>query len=305
MLTHFGTASLKPFWESSVVCIGTFDGVHRGHAHVIGRAVSLAHESEQPCALVTFDRHPAQVLRPATRPPILATLEQNLRQFRTLGVSICLILPFDQSLAQTEAAEFANHVFDECLRAKRIVAGHDFAFGKDRGGTPEWLRSRYDTEIVPPFSPEGTRISSSMIREAVASGQVERACEALGRPFALAGVVVKGQQLGRTLGFPTANLARSSEQVVPGDGVYAGWAHIDGRVFAAATSVGMRPTVGGTQRTVEAYLLDYPGEEIYGRAMELSFVTRLRPEMHFGTVEEMVVQMHEDVRQTRERLHFS
>lgn len=305
MLTHFGTATLKPFWESSVVCIGTFDGVHRGHSHVISRAVTLAHEAEQPCALVTFDRHPAQVLRPATRPPILATLEQNLRQFRALGVSVCLILPFDQALAQTEAGDFSTHVFDECLRAKRIVVGHDFAFGKDRRGTPEWLASRYETEVVPPYAPEGTRISSSIIREAVATGQIERANESLGRPFALAGVVVKGQQLGRTLGFPTANLARSSEQVVPGDGVYAGWAHIDGRVFAAATSVGMRPTVDGKDRTVEAFLLDYPGDDIYGRAMELSFVTRIRPEMHFPSLDDMVKQMHEDVRQTRERLHFS
>jgi len=304
MLTHFGTATLVPFWEASVVCVGTFDGVHRGHAHVIETAVRNALTQKLPCALVTFDRHPAQVLRPESRPPVLGTLEQNLRVIRSLGVSVCVILPFDRAMAETPAERFAEEIFDRHLRARQVVIGHDFAFGHHRRGTPEWLSAHYDTVVVPPYAPEGQRISSTAIRELVASGQVESAAKALGRPFALAGVVVPGQQLGRKLGFPTANLARSLEQVVPADGIYAGWAHIDGRVFAAATSIGVRPTVGGEDRTVEAYLLDYPGDEIYGRAMEISFVHRLRPEMKFDSVEELVHQMHEDVRHVREKLNF-
>ena len=302
MLTHFGRIHLRPEWKESVVCIGTFDGVHRGHQEVIQTAVAEAARHEIPCALVTFDRHPASTLAPDRNPASIATLEQNLRAFRQMGVGIALVLPFDADMATKTAETFAAEILDDALCARHLVVGHDFALGRGRAGTGEWLAQRYDNQIVPPYLIDGQRVSSTAIRVAIAEGRVEDAAQWLGRPYALAGVVVGGQRLGRQLGYPTANLARPGDQILPADGVYATWVHLEGRAYRGATSIGMRPAVQGTHRTVETYLLDYEGAAFYGEALEVQFVRRIRPEANFDSLEALTAQIAADVAEARVHL---
>lgn len=297
MQVHFGTELLVPEWEGAVACIGTFDGVHLGHREVIGTAVAKGRELEMPVAIVTFDRHPAMVLRPEKCPKPISSIAGNIRIFESLGAALALILPFDLTLSQTSASDFFRSVLTERLRAATVVVGHDFAFGHNREGTADWLRARIDTTVVPPFMEDGVRVSSSRIREAISQGDFETANRLLGRSWAMAGIVVAGEKLGRTLGYPTLNLARSFDQILPPDGIYAGRCETPFGDFKAAISVGFRPTVGGERRTIEAYLLDYPGEPLYGRAVLLRFVQRVRDEARFDSLEGLKEQIGRDVEQ--------
>ncbi len=299
MLVHFGVDLVEAEWESSVVCIGTFDGVHHGHQALIRQAVSRAREMEQPSVLVTFDRHPSAILNPAKKPPSIGTLEQNVRQFRSLGVSACVILPFTRELMEKSASDFLQEILVGKLKAQRLVVGYDFALGHGREGTTTWLAERIPTDIIEPVELDGERVSSSAIRAAILEGEIERANHLLSRRFALTGVVVAGQKLGRQLGFPTLNLARSSDQVIPRDGVYAGVCETSQGVFAAAISVGYRPAVNGQHRTVEAYLLDFPNTEIYSETVQLYFTHRLRDEVGFESLESLRSQIESDVQKVR------
>src|SRR5687767_14656892 len=261
MQAHFGTASLRPEWPAAVVCIGTFDGVHLGHRAVIATAVELAVASDLPAVLVTFDRHPAATLAPERCPESIGSLAANLREFDRIGVAVCIVLPFDRALSETSATDFLERILKRQLKAASVVVGHDFALGHDREGTPEWLAERIPTEVLPPFKVDGDRVSSSAIRASVAEGRLEDAARWLGCAFEVEGVVVAGQKLGRTIGFPTINLARSGNQVTPADGIYAGRCMIGKKTYAAAISVGVRPAVGAGPRTMEAFLLDYHGQD--------------------------------------------
>lgn len=299
MRSCFGTDSLQPGWSGSTVGVGVFDGVHVGHQAVLRAAVADARAASRPAVLVTFDRHPARVLRPDAAPPMVATLGQNLRAFEQCGIDIALVLAFDERLAATPAKAFFDGVLLGLLRAESVVVGHDFAFGHAREGTPAWLRERIPTTVVPPFEAGGSRVSSTQIRAAVASGEVELAARMLGRPYALVGCVVPGQRLGRTLGYPTANLAPVARQVQPGEGVYAGRAHTPWGSFSAAVSVGGRPTIEGVGQATEAYLLDYPGHDLYGRIVELELWERLRGQAKFESLDALREQMALDVQSTR------
>lgn len=302
MLVRFGADALGAEWPACVVCVGTFDGVHLGHQRVISAAVEAARKAELPAVVLTFDRHPMAVLAPDRCPPAVGTLGVDLDQFRNLGVAAVVVLRFDAALANTSAEEFFEAILVQRLRAEQVVVGHDFAFGKGRAGTPDWLESRIPTSTVPPFQIDGERVSSSRIRQAIADGNVETATRLLGRPWILEGIVVSGQKLGRTLGFPTVNLAQAGPQVLPRDGVYAGRAEApDGR-YGAAIGVGVRPTVGGGPRTIEAFLLDYSGEDLYGAPIQLSFCQRLRDEAKFDSVEALKAQMELDVQRTKSLL---
>ncbi|MBC8066315.1 MAG: riboflavin biosynthesis protein RibF [Chlorobia bacterium] len=295
MQVHFGEELLRAEWTDAVGCLGTFDGVHLGHQQVISTAVSRAREKGLPCVLITFDRHPAAVLAPEKCPKAIAPLSSNLKAFESLGVSVALILPFTQSLSETTAQAFLDEVFIGEAKTRHLVVGHDFAFGKGREGTTDWLQAKIDTEIVPPFEMDGQRVSSSAIRRSIEVGDMIPAKKWLGRPFSLNGIVVAGQRLGRQLGFPTVNLARSYDGVVPQDGIYSGFAHTSLGGFRAAISIGMRPTVDGNHRTIEAYLLNYPGTEIYGTSVDLEFYRRLRNEERFDSLDDLKIQMARDV----------
>jgi riboflavin kinase / FMN adenylyltransferase len=295
MQVHFGEELIRAEWPKSVACIGTFDGVHLGHREVISTAVARAGERGLPGMLVTFDRHPAAILAPERCPKAIAPLVSNLKQFEALGVSLALILPFTKALSETTAQEFLDHVLIGELKSELLVVGHDFAFGKGREGTPEWLKPRIETEVVPPFEMDAHRVSSSEIRTLIQAGSVELARRLLGRPFAIHGSVVGGDKLGRKLGFPTVNIARSYDGVLPMDGVYSGIAHTSKGTFQAAISIGFRPTVAGAVRVLEAFLLEFPNVEIYGSSVDLEFHHRLREQAKFDSLEALKDQMARDI----------
>jgi riboflavin kinase/FMN adenylyltransferase len=297
MVVHFGIDLFEPEWAAADVCIGTFDGVHLGHQQVVRTAVQKARAAEKACVLVTFDRHPAAVLAPHKKPPAVATLDQNLRVFRSLGVPVSIVLHFDEALASVTAQKFLEEILIAKLRADEVVIGHDFAMGKGREGDTKWLADRIATTVVPPFELSGQRVSSTSVRYAIAEGDVVTARSLLGRPFAIQGVVVPGQKLGRQLGFPTINIARSSHLVDPANGIYAGWCRTEVGDFAAAASIGVRPAVGAGPRTTEAYLIDFPGNELYGSAVELYLLDRLRDEQHFESLERLKDQIELDVQE--------
>lgn len=297
MQVHFGTELVRAEWPHSITCVGTFDGVHLGHQAVIREAVQHAMRAELPCCLVTFDRHPAHILAPAKCPRAISSLSSNLEHFREMGVSIAVILAFDAALSRTSAQDFLDGILIGKLRTNEIVVGHDFALGHGREGTPEWLGRHLPTHVIPPFEMDGRRVSSSDIRRALEDGRIEDATKWLGRSFEIEGVVVGGQKLGRQLGFPTANLARSFDQILPADGVYACWADCSLGRFPAAVSIGLRPAVGGGDRTIEAYLLNFDGSSLYGRTLHLEFVRRLRREEDFPTLEDLKEQMARDIDQ--------
>jgi len=302
MQVHFGVGLLRAEWRKAIACVGTFDGVHMGHQAVISEAVAQARRDELPCVLVTFDRHPAAILAPSRCPKTVAGLQENLQVFERLGASATVVLPFDAELSRMSAERFLREILIGAIKASSIVVGHDFAMGNGREGTADWLAARVPTSVVPPFEIDGVRVSSSAIRKAVSEGRMPDAARLLGRPFALSGVVVGGQKLGRQLGFPTANIARSFDQVMPADGIYAGWLSVSQGRYKAAVSIGVRPAVGGSDRSVEAYLLDYPGDSLYGMSVKLELVLRLREERNFPTLEELVCQIERDVEETRQKL---
>lgn len=299
MQVHFGVELLAAEWPHSVACIGTFDGVHLGHQEVIRTAVRQAHEQESPCVLVTFDRHPAHVLAPTRCPKPVASLSSNLSAFESLGVAVAVVLPFDYELSQTSAEDFFTQILLDRIKAQAIVVGHDFAFGHNRVGTAGWLQERIRTTVVPPFEIDQRRVSSSEIRRDVAAGRVEEAARLLGRPFSIPGVVVSGQKLGRQLGFPTANLARSFDQVLPAHGIYSGEFLCPIGRFRAAVNIGTRPAVGGTSVTIEAYLLDYPGDSLYGISANLELHSRVREERNFESLDALKAQIALDVEMIR------
>lgn len=303
MQIHFGVELLQAEWPEAVVCIGTFDGVHQGHRAVILTAAKVAAEKELPLIVLTFDRHPAKVLNPGKAPQAVAPLSVNLREFEKLGVGLVVILPFNAWLSRMSAEDFLQQILRTKLRAGALVVGHDFALGNGREGTTEWLAERIATTVVEPFLVDGERVSSSVVRSSVQSGEVALAGKYLGRPFELHGFVVGGQKLGRTLGFPTANIARSMDQVLPTDGVYAATFECSKGCFKAALAIGTRPAVGGGPRSIEAFLLDYPGDSLYGEHVVLRISHFIRPELNFPSLDALVEQMHKDVEDIRKCLH--
>lgn len=302
MQIHFGIDLMRAEWNRAVACIGTFDGVHRGHQAVIAAAVREARSTDSPCVLVTFDRHPAAVLAPERCPKAISSLQANLRHFEELSVAVAVVLRFDAALSETSAQHFLDAILRGAIKADRLVIGHDFAMGNHREGSPEWLQSRIPTTVIPPFEIDGERVSSSHVRRAVVAGEMDRVQRWLGRPFAIEGIVVEGDKLGRQLGYPTANLARSYDQVDARDGVYAGRLTCEDGQFMAAVSIGTRPAVGGARRTIEAYLLDYPGQSLYGRPVTLELVQYLRPELDFPNLDQLIEQIALDVDWTRKVL---
>lgn len=302
MQIHFGVELLKPEWEKAVVCVGTFDGVHLGHQQVIKTAVDHAKELEIPVIVVTFDRHPAVILNPTKAPKAIASLKMNLEQLQIHGVGLTVVIPFNAWLSRMSADEFLHSILLDRLKATCLVVGHDFAMGNGREGNTDWLLQHLETIIVPPFEMGGQRVSSSAIREAIGSGDLETANAQLGRGFEVQGFVDHGQKLGRELGFPTANIARSFDQVMPRDGVYASWFFVDGVKFQCALAIGTRPAVGGTERTIEAHLLDYPGDSLYGQHVRLRLEKYIRPEANYPSLEELKQQMAKDVKTVRATL---
>jgi riboflavin kinase / FMN adenylyltransferase len=296
----------------TVVTVGNFDGVHLGHQHVLGRAREVAADlGGLPVVVVTFDPHPIAVLRPEHAPPTLTTIETRTALLAEAGADDVLVLPFTRDVAAWSPERFVTDVLVDTLHAKAVVVGANFRFGAKAAGdvgTLTRVGERHD------FTTEGIELdggpqvwSSTYIRNCLAAGDVEGAAEALGHPFTVRGEVVKGDQRGRELGFPTANVPTSGMRAAPADGVYAGWLRRldapDSPRLAAAISVGTNPTFGGArERRVESYVLDRDDLELYGVEVEVSFAARIRGMLRFESVDELVATMHQDVVRTRELL---
>ncbi|MCU1497090.1 MAG: Riboflavin biosynthesis protein [Acidimicrobiales bacterium] len=298
----------------SVVTIGAYDGVHRGHQVVIGEVRRLAAARGLQTVVVTFDRHPATVVRPDSAPKLLCDLDQKLELLAATGVDATYVIRFDAERATETAEAFVDEVLVGCLGAQAVVVGEDFHFGHQRGGNVALLRELgatrgFTVEGLALVGPDGAaaadNVSSTAIRRALTKGDVAAAARLLGRPHEVRGTVEHGDERGRELGFPTANLAIPSEVQLPADGIYAGWFECaDGSVQATAMSLGHRPTFYDRpqgEALLECNLLDFSGD-LYGQAVKVRFVERLRGEVRFEAVDGLVAQMRADVAQTRELL---
>jgi len=293
-----------------VVTIGVFDGVHRGHRHIVGRALAEARTRGLPAAVVTFDPHPGRVLRPAAAPALLSTLEHRLDLLAALGVDAALVLAFTTQLAGLTPDQFAHTVLAEGMRAAHVVVGANFRFGHRAAGDVAALRELgqrlgFTVEAVSLVRGGGEPESSTQVRAAVAVGDVEQAARSLGRLHRVEGPVVRGDARGRTIGYPTANVEVSAQAAVPADGVYAGWLVRGGppaERLPAAISIGTNPTFDGRVRRVEAYVLDRDDLTLYGEQVALDFVVRLRGQERFDSVEELITQMDGDVERARTAL---
>jgi riboflavin kinase/FMN adenylyltransferase len=294
----------------SVVTVGNFDGVHRGHRRVIDCARQTADElGIDRVVAVTFDPHPLAVLRPDHAPQALTDLPEKARLLDQAGVRDVLVVPFSRDVAGWPPERFVLDILVRGLQARAVVVGENFRFGNQAAGdvaTLEQLGAEHDFVTVAVPLAGGRRVwSSTYIRECLAAGDVAAAAEALGRPYSVRGVVVEGEHRGRQLGFPTANVPAAGDHAVPADGVYAGWLRVSGGPpEPAAISVGTNPTFAGDRaRAVESYVLDRDDLELYGVEVEVAFVARIRGMARFDSVEELVATMKDDVATTRGLLH--
>ncbi|SDC69173.1 riboflavin kinase / FMN adenylyltransferase [Sanguibacter gelidistatuariae] len=296
----------------SVVTIGNFDGVHRGHAKVITRLIERARELSARSVAITFDPHPAQVHRPAEAPPLICGLTDRLDLLEATGLDAVLVLPYSLDFAQLTPRDFVAEYIVGALGACTVAVGRDVRFGLNNSGTLTTMielgqELGFTVEVIDDVGNDAAaRWSSSAVRELLLAGRVTEAARVLGRPHRLRGVVVHGDARGRELGFPTANLSQDAEGMVPADGVYAGWVRrpssTEDAVLPAAISIGTNPTFDGVQRRVEAYVLDRTDLDLYGEEILVEFVEHLRPTLRFDGLEPLVIQMHDDVVQAREIL---
>jgi len=278
--------------------VGSYDGVHLGHLDVIEQTRRAAAAAGAAPALITFEPHPRCVLDPANCPSSITTLQEKLGLVDRAGVEHAIVMRFDRELMSLSPREFVDRL-STVMEIKTWVIGFDFAFGRGRTGNADWLRSNgFKVDVVPPYRIGGRELHSSEIRRLVTAGEVHEANRLLGREFSMSGPVEAGARVGRTLGFPTANISPQPNKLVPALGAYAGRVIAPEGNFVAALSVGYRPTFGGTELKVEAFLLDFEGD-LYQQRLELRFVRYLHPDIKFPTPGDLVQQLKRDVEETR------
>lgn len=311
MLRWRGLDSVPGGWGRSVVTIGVFDGVHRGHQQIIGHTVKRARENGVPAVVMTFDPHPAEVVRPGSHPAVLTEPGRKADLIAGLGVDALCVIPFTLDFSKLSAEGFVHDVLVDTLHASLVVVGENFRFGHKAAGDVDLLRRLgrtfgFGVEAAPLVSGGDTVFSSTYIRSLIAAGDVGAAAAALGRPHRLEGVVVRGDQRGRQLGFPTANLMNSQYAAVPADGIYAarvafGHPTPTEAHRMASVSVGTNPTFSGRERRVEAFILDFDAD-IYGERIAIDFVERLREQRTYTSLPPLVEQINDDVARTRDLL---
>ncbi len=294
--------------QNAWLTIGVFDGIHRGHREIIHQLTSGAHAAGCPAALLTFDPHPASVLS-AQEIKCLTTPNERADLLKNLGVDIVITQPFTKELAAATAFEFMSRL-KQALGLRHLLIGYDFALGKGREGSANRLAQigrqlNYEVEVIPALSDESGVISSTEIRKLVGIGNITEAAALLGYPYTLGGEVIRGAGRGRTINFPTANIDYPAQKSIPANGIYACWAHLGDRSakFMAATNIGFNPTFTPERQTpsLEAYLLDFD-RDIYGQQIQLEFISRIRNELKFNSVEALIWKIQEDVVKTRELL---
>lgn len=303
MLIRRYLEELPALGETLHLAMGVFDGVHIGHQAVIDRAVRAAEKSGGLAGLLTFDPHPIRVIAPQKAPSsLLETLDHKVRVAEAHGIKLLIPLHFDLEMAKIEAADFVSELMKAPV--KTVAVGEDWRFGHNRGGDINFLAAQaerwgFTLEAVPPVMHDGERISSSRIRQAIRDGNLDAAADMLGRPYTVSGTVAEGKKLGRTIGFPTANLTTGDMQLPP-DGVWVILARLaDGRELPGVANLGMRPTVSGDSRTLEAHLFDF-SEDLYGQEMEIRFRKHLRPEKKFDSLDTLRSQIQADADAARD-----
>ncbi len=302
-----GVESAPGGWGRSVVTIGVFDGVHRGHEAIIGHVVKRAKDLGVQSVVVTFDPHPSEVVRPGSHPAILTGPDRKAELIADLGVDVLCVIPFTTEFSRLSPESFVHDTLVEHLHAALVVVGENFRFGHRASGDVALLTRLgrtfgFAVEDAPLVANDGTVFSSTYIRAQIDAGEVGAASAALGRPHRLEGIVVRGDRRGREIGYPTANVLPPPHAAVPADGIYAGWlvrgsgehtVHLP-----AAISVGTNPTFAGRERRVEAYVLDFD-DDLYGERVALDFVARLREQRVYSGVAPLVAQIAADVEETR------
>jgi riboflavin kinase/FMN adenylyltransferase len=304
-------AATAPREDAAVVTIGNFDGVHRGHQHLL----DVARGFGAPVAAVTFDPHPTTVFAPDQAPKLLTTFARRIELLKQYGADEVRALAFDREMAALSPADFVRTVLIGSLQAKAVVVGENFRYGSRASGDVDLLRQDLGefgcvvsgVDLGDAGELDGVAYCSTLVRDLVACGRVTEAAVVLGRPHEVSGTVRRGDGRGKDLGFPTANVPVDEHYAVPADGVYAGRLHVDGEGHDAAISVGTNPTFDGTERRVESYLIDPTigaagGIDLYDREVRVEFVQRLRGMEHFDSVDALVAQMHDDVAETRDIL---
>ncbi len=283
----------------TVVSIGKFDGIHLGHQALMKEAVEQAEEHGATSAVITFDRHPLALLNPAALKLPLIGANQKAKLIQAAGIDALLTLPFDEALSQLTATEFVEKILVKAMNAKVVVVGVDFRFGKGGAGNPELLAelSRvhgFTLHVVPPVMVDDQRVSSSLVRQMLDAGDVERVATLLGRRHETTGLVEHGLKLGRQLGFPTANMSRSSEGYLPLDGVYAGWLYSDGVSYPAALSIGINDTIQAVPRLMEAHVLNRKDLDLYDKEVTVEYVAFVRPSVKFSGIDTLITAIQAD-----------
>ncbi|HEY8767359.1 MAG TPA: bifunctional riboflavin kinase/FAD synthetase [Dehalococcoidia bacterium] len=287
----------------SAVTIGVFDGVHRGHQHLVAALCERARAEGLAAVALTFNPHPRTVLHPGNAVTYLTSLEERIELLQALGLDAVGVLAFTSELAQLSPRDFLALLVDE-LQMRLLMVGPDFALGRNRSGTIGVMRQvgeelGFRVEVAPLLAEDGEKVGSSSVRQALSEGDVVLVARLLGRPFSLRGPVVAGDRRGRTLGFPTANIAIGLDRALPEYGIYVTRAYIRETTHESCTSIGIRPTFDVEPRpTVETFVLDFD-EDIYGQEMRIELLERLRGELKFESAEDLVAQMHRDIEQTR------
>jgi riboflavin kinase/FMN adenylyltransferase len=286
--------------KDTLLTVGVFDGVHLGHKHLLSKLLEQARQKDLLSGVVTFHQYPEDLFASPTKLPFLTDMEARISLLKKEGVDIVVPLSFTTELAQLGARQFVG-LLQKYLRMRGLVIGPDFALGRGREGDAATLQRlgqdmNFSVMVVPPLEINGEIVSSTAIRKSLADGNMKKIRQLSGSSFSLRGKVVSGTGRGEDLGFPTANLDISPGQALPPDGVYASWAHIDGKVYHSMTNIGQCPTFGDCERTVEAHLVDYSGD-IYGRELKIDLVDRLRDEKKFASADELKAQVAEDIKQ--------
>ncbi|HET6714663.1 MAG TPA: bifunctional riboflavin kinase/FAD synthetase [Actinomycetota bacterium] len=292
----------------SVVTVGFFDGVHLGHRSVIDTTVARARDRGIGSIGITFDRHPREILTPGNEPRLLTTVDRKAALIGASGLDVLLVLEFTPEFSHILAEDFVRTVLVDGVHARHAAMGANFTFGYKAAGTVAMLSemgARYGltAEGVPLFELHGRTVSSSSIRDALAAGELTWPAEALGRRFVLDGEVISGHGRGKGLGFPTANLRTWPRLMLPGQGIYAGVAELRGRRYRAAIDVGTNPTFGVEPLHVEAFLLDFEGDELRGEPLAIEFWERLRDEIQYESIDELIAAIADDVERTRAIVH--